>query len=77
MAQSFRARLLHDLPTDKKDLNKSTQFLANRAKSLIKDLAKINYELAQMVVSDEDDKVLPRWFMVEIVRDLPRLVRND
>ena len=77
LAQSFRARLLHDLPTDKKDLNKSTQFLANRAKSLIKDLAKINYELAQMVVSDEDEKILPRWFMVEIVRDLPRLVRND
>jgi len=63
LAQSFRARLLHDLPTDKKNL--------------ITDLAKINYKLAQMVVSDENDKVLPRWFMVEIVRDLPRLVRND
>ncbi len=77
LAQSFRAQLLHDFPDQKTALNKETQYLAHRSKALIKDLAQINYELAQMVVSDEDGKVLPDWFMIEIVRDLPRLVAQE
>lgn len=77
LAQSFRAKLLHDLPANKQKMNGETQFLSHRAKSLLKELAQINLELAQMVVSADDDKTLPEWFMVEIVRDLPRLVRND
>lgn len=76
LAQSFRARLLHDLPPKKQDLNRAMQYFTHRAKTLIKDLSRINYELAQMVVSDEEDKVLPHWFMMEIVRDLPRLARS-
>ena len=76
LAQSFRARLLHDLPKKKNDLNRAMQYFTHRAKSLIKELSRINYELAQMVVSDEDKEVLPNWFMVEIVRDLPRLARS-
>lgn len=75
-AQSFRARLLLELPRDKQDLDRTTQQLTHRAKALIKDLSHINLEIAQMVVSSDDDKVLPEWFMVEIVRDLPRLVKN-
>ncbi|MBQ1509654.1 MAG: AAA family ATPase [Selenomonadaceae bacterium] len=74
LAQSFRARLLHDLPREKQKLNHDAQQLTHRAKALIKQLSQINYELAQMVVSAEEGKVLPDWFMVEIVRDLPRLV---
>lgn len=76
LAQSFRGQLLHELPANKQKMNQNAQFLAHRAKALIKDLSAINYEIAQMVVSAEDDKVLPDWFMVEIVRDLPRLVNN-
>ncbi len=74
LTQSFRARLIHDLPKNKKKLSNETQFLAHRAKALIKDLAQINQEFAQMVVSDDEGEVLPEWFMVEVVRDLPRLV---
>ena len=74
MAQSFRARLIRDLPQNKDNISKDGQFLAHRAKALIKDLSQINYELAQMVVSAGEDGQLPDWFMVEIVRDLPRLV---
>lgn len=74
LAQSFRARLLHDLPKEKQKINHDAQLLTHRAKALIKQLSQINYELAQMVVSAEEGKVLPDWFMVEIVRDLPRLV---
>lgn len=76
LAQSFRARLLHDLPKEKQKLNHDAQYLTHRAKALIKQLSQINYELAQMVVSSEEGKTLPDWFMVEIVRDLPRLVSD-
>ena len=57
-------------------MSKDGQFLTHRAKALIKELSSINYELAQMVVSADDNEVLPDWFMVEIVRDLPRLVNK-
>lgn len=73
LAQSFRAMLIHDLPEDKKKLNKNQQYFTHRSKAMIKDLANISNEIAQMVVSSEDGIVLPEWFMVEIVRDLPRL----
>lgn len=77
VAQSFRSKLLMELPKDKKGLNQSTQNLTHRAKAMIRDLSHINLEIAQMVVSDEDEKALPEWFMLEIIRDLPRLIRND
>ena len=77
LAQSFRARLIHDLPQQKSEIDKKTQYFAHRAKSLLKELAQINYELAQMVVSADDGKILPEWFMIEIVRDLPRLVSQE
>ena len=77
VAQSFRAKLLLELPEDKQSISRGAQELAHRAKAMIKDLSHINIELAQMVVSSDDGKVLPEWFMVEIVRDLPRLVKNE
>ncbi|HCJ40296.1 AAA family ATPase [uncultured Ruminococcus sp.] len=77
VAQSFHAKLLMELPADKQKLDKQTQYLTHRAKALIKDLSHINLELAQMVVSSDEGKVLPEWFMVEIVRDLPRLIKNE
>jgi hypothetical protein len=76
VAQSFRARLLHDLPREKQKLNQEAQYLTHRAKAMLKQLAQINYELAQMVVSADEGKTLPEWFMIEIVRDMPRLVTD-
>ena len=75
LAQSFRAKLIHELPENKQKMNQEAQYLSHRAKALIKELSVINYEIAQMVVSAEDDVTLPDWFMVEIVRDLPRLAK--
>jgi hypothetical protein len=49
------------------------QTLAIRAKMLMKDLSGISLEIAQMTVSEDGDSVLPDWFVVEIIRDLPRL----
>ena len=55
----------------------STRELAHRAKALLKELAAISLEIAQLVVAKgEDGAALPDWFLVEVVRDLPRLVER-
>lgn len=76
LAQSFRDRLLLELPQNKEKLDSNTQLLTHRAKALMRELAAINFEMAQLVVSDDGGKTLPEWFMVEIVRDLPRLIQK-
>ena len=73
LAQSFKTQLIKELPSDKNNLSGATQDLAYRAKALMKDLANISLEIAQMTVSSEEDASLPDWFVVEIIRDLPRL----
>ena len=73
LAQSFKAQLIKELPPRKDKLSATSQHLALRAKALLKDLANISLELAQMTVSAENDRTLPDWFLVEIMRDLPRL----
>jgi hypothetical protein len=74
ISQSFRAQLIKELPVAQGEPGGHRE-LAFRAKALLKDLAAINLEIAQMVVArGEDGTALPGWFMVEIVRDLPRLV---
>jgi hypothetical protein len=79
LAQSFRAQLIKELPPEKDKLSPATQQLAIRAKSLMKDLANISLEIAQMSAAAPDGgeaAPLPDWFMVELVRDLPRLAEK-
>ncbi|MCL1912482.1 MAG: MoxR family ATPase [Eubacteriaceae bacterium] len=73
LAQSFKAQLIKELPPEKNSISQSTQDLAYRAKTLIKDLANISLEIAQMAVSGDGEDELPGWFLLEVVRDLPRL----
>jgi MoxR-like ATPase len=79
LAQSFRAHLIKELPPEPKMLKADQRALVMRAKVLLKELAHISLEIAQMVVSGQEDHAtaLPNWFMVEIVRDLPRLVERE
>lgn len=74
LAQSFRSQLLKELPNEHTILKGNQRQLAFRAKDLIKDLSSISLEIAQMVVSEQKDEALPAWFMLEVIRDLPRLV---
>ena len=76
LAQSFRARLIKELPRDRTAANEQQKQLAHRGKALLKDLAAISFEMAQMIVANQDSGTLPDWFVVEIVRDLPRLVEK-
>jgi hypothetical protein len=75
MAQSFRAHLIKELPPRNDALSAHTKDLAYNAKALIKQLASISLEIAQMVVAreDSDAEALPDWFIIEIARDLPRI----
>jgi len=77
LAQSFRSQLIKELPEDIAAITSSGRELAITAKGLIKDLATISLEIAQMVVANiENTESLPAWFVVEVIRDLPRLAEK-
>jgi hypothetical protein len=76
LAQSFRAQLIKELPPDKQHQSASVKQLATRAKTMIKELANLSLEIAQLAVASDGDRHLPEWFMVEVVRDLPRLAQR-
>lgn len=76
LAQSFRAKLVTELPKSKQDISGNMLSFVYRAKSMIKELSIINFEIAQMVVASDDETHLPDWFMIEVIRDLPKLVNN-
>ncbi|MBE7499856.1 MAG: AAA family ATPase [Verrucomicrobiales bacterium] len=79
LAQSFRAQLIKELSDNPATVSATQRELAHRAKGLLKELAGLSLEMAQLVVAQPNEaEALPSWFMVEVVRDLPRLVeRND
>ena len=43
---------------------------------MLVELAEISLEYAQVVIASDDDgmPVLPGWFLLEVSRDLPRLI---
>lgn len=76
LAQSFRAHLIKDLPDSEAACKSHQKQLAHQARRLLKELAAISLEMAQLVVVTEEGKQLPDWFLVTVVRDLPRLTHN-
>lgn len=76
LAQTFRAKLLTELPKSKQDISGNMLAFVYRAKGMIKELSVINFEIAQMVVASDNEQTLPDWFMVEVIRDLPKLVNR-
>ena len=46
-----------------------------QSKDTLKELSRIDNELAQMVMGEaEDGRKLPAWFLIEVARELPRLL---
>lgn len=73
LATSFRSQLIKELPSRQSEADGARE-LAHRAKAMIKDLAQISFEVAQLVVAPaEEEGTLPGWFLTEVVRDIPRL----
>jgi AAA domain (dynein-related subfamily) len=75
-AETFRARLIKELPASREHASRSVREFSLRTKALLVELAEISLECAQLVMAaDAEGKpVLPAWFLVEVTRDLPRLV---
>lgn len=76
LAQSFRAVLGRELPVHRDSMSAQQKQLAHTAKGLMKELAAISMEMAQLVVAEGEGAGAPDWFLVDLVRDLPRLVKN-
>ncbi len=76
LAQSFKAQLIKELPKTNTNMSNSVKQLVLRSKSLLVDLSNISLEIAQMTVASQDGESLPDWFMVEIIKDLPRIVQR-
>jgi hypothetical protein len=76
LADSFRGRLVKELPQSKEYASPAVRDIAHRSKGLLVRLAEISVEVAQTVIADDADgqPVLPAWFLVEAARDMPRLV---
>ncbi|SHL26635.1 ATP-binding protein [Actinacidiphila paucisporea] len=76
LAESFRGRLIRELPASKEHASPSVRQTAYRAQALLVQLAEISVEVAQTVIADDEDgkAVLPAWFLIEAARDMPRLV---
>jgi len=78
LVESFRVKLIRELPADKEHGPAAGRPFAHRAKAMLFDLANLSLEMAQLVIAADEngEPVLPAWFLVEVTRDLPRLVQS-
>ncbi len=77
LTQSLRDLLVKELPDRETQLSRESRELAQSAKLALKSLARIDGELAQLVLTDNDagDRV-PDWFVLDIAKELPRLLQQ-
>jgi len=75
LTQSLRDLLIKELPEREAALGRETRDLAQAAKASLKDLARIDGELAQLVLTENDSgNRVPDWFVLDIAKELPRLL---
>jgi MoxR-like ATPase len=79
VVQSIRAQLAKTLPTERDDVKPQHRVLVQQAKRVLVELCDISAEMATVMVAEEtgeEARNLPSWFLVEVVRDLPRLANR-
>jgi hypothetical protein len=77
LTQSLRDLLMKELPAKEAELGRESRDLANSAKGALKALARIDGELAQLVITEDDHgRRVPDWFVLEIAKELPRLLQQ-
>ena len=75
LTQSLRDTLIKELPARESEHGRDTRELAQNARSALKALARIDGELAQLVLTENDaGQRVPDWFVLDIARELPRLL---
>jgi MoxR-like ATPase len=79
VVQAIRAQLAKTLPPEREDVKPPHRQLVQQAKRVLVELCDISVEMATVMVAEEtgqDTRNLPSWFLVEVVRDLPRLAHS-
>jgi hypothetical protein len=79
IVQSIRAQLAKNLPAERDALKGQHKQLAIQAKRVLVELCDIHAEMATLMVAEETGegaRNLPSWFLVEVMRDLPRLAQR-
>ncbi len=78
LSHSLRDLLVKELPVQETSLGRDARELAQQAKSALKALARIDGELAQLVLTEnEANERVPDWFVLEIAKELPRLLQEN
>lgn len=77
LTQSLRDTLIKELPQKESELSRDARELAQSAKSAMKTLARIDGELAQLVLTENEAGArVPDWFVLDIAKELPRLLES-
>jgi hypothetical protein len=77
LTQSLRDVLVKELPAREAELGRDSRELAQSARQALKQLARIDGELAQLVLAQDDGGArVPDWFVLEIAKELPRLLQE-
>lgn len=77
LTQSLRDTLIKELPPRESEHGRDSRELAQNARTALKALARIDGELAQLVLTENDaGQRVPDWFVLDIARELPRLLEQ-
>ncbi|MGM9491732.1 AAA family ATPase [Ideonella sp. YS5] len=77
LTQSLRDTLIKELPAREAQLSRDARELSQSAKSALKTLARIDGELAQLVLTENESGArVPDWFVLDIAKELPRLLEQ-
>jgi MoxR-like ATPase len=79
IVQSVRAQLAKELPPERENVKGQHRQMANQAKRILTELCEQSVEMATLMVAvetGENARALPSWFLIEVVRDLPRLTAS-
>lgn len=78
LVHSVRDYLLKELPKKAENINNEKKMLVIDVKNALKSLTHIDAEFAQHILStDEENEMLPTWFLTEITKELPRLLMKS
>jgi len=79
IVQSIRAQLAKTLPPAREDIKPQHRQMVIQSKRVLVELCEISVEMATVLIAEEtgsDARNLPSWYLIEVVRDLPRLAQR-
>lgn len=75
LVNSAKDYLLKELPKNENEITSHKKKMVIQIKESIRKLCYIDAEYAQIIISGSDDgEQLPKWFLLEITRELPKLM---